>query len=108
MRVQVVHIEACPGWERAGALAREVLDRFGRSDVPVEYVTIRSEADAAAVAFAGSPTLLVDGEDLFPSGPRTHALACRVYPTEQGLSGSPTRAQLETALRARLGVGGRA
>ncbi|BDZ66160.1 hypothetical protein [Agromyces mangrovi Wang et al. 2018] len=107
MHVQVVRIAECPGWELAGARLEAALDGIGLPDVPVEYVLVASEADAAELAFGGSPTILVDGVDLFPGAGRTTALACRVYPTERGLAPSPTSAQLAAALRERLGVGGR-
>lgn len=100
----MLHIDACPNWAATGARTRQALDVLGLADVPVEYVLIRTVADAAKAAFAGSPTILVDGEDLFPSSERTRDLACRVYLTEQGPAGMPTRAQLDAAVRARGGA----
>ena len=74
MKVQVVHIEACPNWQEAGVRTRQALDALGLVETSVEYLQLRTEADVAAVAFAGSPTILVDGEDLFPSSGRTRDL----------------------------------
>lgn len=99
MKVQVLHIDECPSWEEAGARTRLALDGTGLADVPVEFIVIRTASDAASTAFAGSPTIVVDGEDLFPSDGGTTALACRVYVTEQGLAGVPTRTQIERALQ---------
>lgn len=101
MKVQVLHIDDCPNWEEAGARTRQALDAVGLSSVPVEYVLIRTEYEAASTGFAGSPTIVVDGEDLFPSEGRTADLACRIYPSPAGLAGMPTRAQLEQALSER-------
>ena len=58
--------------------------------------------DAARSALAGSPTITLDGTDLFPSEGRTSDLACRVYVTPEGLRGSPTTGQIIDAVRSRL------
>ncbi|WP_296666472.1 hypothetical protein [Demequina sp.] len=102
MRVQLLHIDACPGHEPAGRRLRESLDALGLGDVPIDEVLVRSSADAAALPFAGSPTIVVDGEDLFPSPANLLGLACRVYATDAGLADSPTRSQITEALRARM------
>jgi hypothetical protein len=59
---------------------------------------VTSPGEAATAGFAGSPTLLVDGHDLFPGTALTTQLACRVYPTPDGLSGAPTAEALIAAL----------
>lgn len=64
---------------------------------------LRSPEEAALVEFAGSPTILIDGEDAFPTGGRTTDLACRLYTTAAGLAGLPTEDMLETVIRARSG-----
>nr|WP_274636467.1 hypothetical protein [Microbacterium bovistercoris] len=101
MKVRVLHIDGCPNWEDAVARTRRALGAVGLADVPVEAVLIRTEAEAVSSGFAGSPTIVVDGEDLFPSDGRTADLACRVYLTETGPAGAPGPEQLEPALRAR-------
>lgn len=101
MRVQLLHIEDCPNTVDAEARTRGALDALGLADIPVESVTIRSDAGAAATRFGGSPSILVDGADLFPTTP-TQSLACRVYVTENGYAGAPTQRQLEEALRERV------
>ncbi|WP_153505097.1 hypothetical protein [Cumulibacter manganitolerans] len=102
MKVQVLYIEECPNWQEVGALTKHAFETIGIDDVPIEYVAIRTEADAGAVPFAGSPTIVLEGKDLFPPDGHTRALACRVYPTEHGLAGTPTQAQLEEAIRLRI------
>lgn len=97
VKVEILHIDACPSWENAGARVRDALDAAGLEDVAIEFRRLQTPADAASVTFAGSPTILVDGVDLFP-GERTLELACRVYPTPQGLSGTPTTEQLTEAI----------
>jgi hypothetical protein len=101
MNVQVLHIDECPNWQEAGTRTRQALDALGLVNVPVEFVLISTEGEAMSTGFAGSPTIVVDGEDLFPSEGRTADLACRIYLTERGLAGMPTLAQLERALQER-------
>lgn len=101
MKAEILHIDDCPSWERAGRLLREALDSTGHQDTVITYTLVASAAAAAQVAFAGSPTILIDGSDLFPSAGRTNDLACRVYMTPDGLSGWPTQEQLQEALVAR-------
>lgn len=55
--------------------------------------------NAAQTPFAGSPTITINGADVFPSDGRTSDLACRVYATPHGLKGTPTTEQITAALR---------
>lgn len=98
MKVELLHIVDCPNTAVAEEHARAALDALGLADVPVELVTIRTEAEAANAPFGGSPTILVDGVDLFPTAP-VRSLACRVYATGSGYAGAPTQEQIEAALR---------
>jgi hypothetical protein len=64
---------------------------------------------AQRLRFPGSPTIRVDGEDLFPMPDRAgYALGCRMYATPEGLRGSPTAGVLKEALRTREATGARA
>ena len=98
MKVELLHIVDCPNTAIAEANARAALDVVELGAVPVELVTIRTEAEAASTQFGGSPTILLDGVDLFPTTP-ARSLACRVYATGSGYAGAPTQEQIEAALR---------
>ena len=98
MKVELLHIVDCPNADVAEANARAALDALGLGTVAVEVVTIRTEAEAASTQFGGSPTILVNCVDLFPTAP-VRSLACRVYATESGFAGAPTQEQIEAALR---------
>ncbi len=101
MNIEVLHIEDCPSWIETGSRLREALDATGFCETTITYRLLGTSADAAQVSFAGSPTITVDGQDLFPSGGRTVDLACRVYLTPTGLAGLPTTEQLIAAIDAR-------
>ena len=98
MRVEILHIDDCANWEEAGRRVTIALAATGHADASVTFRTLRTPADAARFAFAGSPTITVDGVDLFPSAERISDLACRLYVTPAGLAGVPTVEQLEDAL----------
>ncbi|WP_353815761.1 thioredoxin family protein [Agromyces sp. SYSU T00266] len=101
LRVELLHLADCPHWEEALRLLRTVLDASGLRDVPIRVRAIDPGDGAGDPRFAGSPTILVDGADLFPSDRGGDALACRVYLTPDGIAGHPTRTQLEDAIRSR-------
>ncbi|MDV6271723.1 alkylmercury lyase [Rhodococcus globerulus] len=79
----------------------EALADIGLVDVAVTYRLLTTSDEAAAVPFAGSPTILIDGVDAFPNADRVTELACRVYRTEEGAKGYPTVSQLTAAIRER-------
>ena len=94
--VSVVVVPDCPHRDLAVARASQALVDAGfRATVEVLVVTTPEEADA--VGFGGSPTVLIDGRDPFPA-PESTTWACRLYPTEEGLQGAPSLAQLREAL----------
>jgi hypothetical protein len=49
------------------------------------------------LSFHGSPTIIVDGHDPFPTAGQP-GLACRIYQTPAGPAGAPTVEQLRSAL----------
>jgi len=98
MKVSVWYFADCPNWRDAGHRLRQALDQVGRPDAEIGFVAVENEADAAAVGFAGSPTFLLDGADLFAAAPGPGGLTCRVYATPGGLAGVPQVADLVAAL----------
>ncbi len=94
MIVEVLAIDECGNAEAAIDRVRVSVARLGLDDLPVELRWIRTRADAASTAFAGSPTITLDGVDLFPNDGQTVDLACRVYATPAGIAGLPTVEQI--------------
>ena len=64
---------------------------------------VEDDAQAAQLKFAGSPSLRVDGVDLWPEERKRYNLSCRVYLTPDGLHGVPTVAMLREQLRKVVG-----
>lgn len=98
----VVYFEGCPSWQEAGRRMRLALEQAGKVDVAIAFVAVATQAEAAAAGFRGSPTILVDGADLFPGMPEPSGLSCRVYATAGGVAGVPGLVDLTAALESRL------
>lgn len=101
VKVELLYFDGCPGYRKAERSLEDALSREGiRSEV--ELVAVNTDEEAEALEFPGSPTVRVDGRDLFPSsaGERdARRLCCRVYATPEGLKDHPTEEMIHAALR---------
>lgn len=102
MRIELLYIEDCPNTAKALDHVEAALAALGHDEVSVHIRHIRSSADTAATGFAGSPTITVDGADIFPDGAPSSDLACRIYLTPSGYAGVPTVDQIIEALTTHL------
>lgn len=100
MIVDVLAIEGCPNAAAAADRVRSAITRLSIDTASVNLHWVDVRADATPDAFAGSPTIVVDGLDLFPSDGRTRSASCRVYLTPEGLAGLPTTDQIAQRLQA--------
>jgi hypothetical protein len=98
MDVEVRIVEGCPNLPVIRQRLAVALVAAGRGDVHVRLRVVRTSADAEALRFTGSPTLLIDGVDPFPERHAVVGLSCRLYRTAAGVSGSPSVEQLTAAL----------
>jgi hypothetical protein len=97
VKIELLYWAGCPSLDEALELLDEVMDGC---DAEVVVREVRSQEEAEALGFPGSPTILVDGRDVDPGGARARAqLACRIYRVDGRPSPVPSRAQLEAALR---------
>jgi hypothetical protein len=105
MKVEVLYFDGCPTYERATKTLREVLAEEGMA-AEVHLVAVNNDEEAQRLRFPGSPTVRVDGRDLFPAPEReAWRLGCRVYATPEGLRGSPTAEMLREALKTKGAAG---
>lgn len=102
VEVEVQYFEGCPRWEAACQRLRAALVEVGHSGHPVTLRKIDSAEDAERMRFRGSPSIVVDGVDLFEDPSLSVGMACRIYAGEAGLDGAPETAALVAALRHRL------
>jgi hypothetical protein len=98
MKIEILHFDGCPTYKTTGDTLRQVLAEEGL-EATVEPVAVNSDEEARRLRFPGSPTIRVDGRDLFPMPEREDwRLVCRVYNTPEGLMGSPTAQMLKESL----------
>jgi hypothetical protein len=99
--VELLWWEGCPSTEGALAAVREALAELGLADADVRMREVVSDDDAHAAGFFGSPTILIDGEDLVPAAAGEEiGLSCRVYRRRDGrISPIPDPDDLREALR---------
>ena len=100
MNVELLWWEGCPSTERALEAVREALSELGLSGVEVHTREIETDDDAQAAGFVGSPTILIEGEDLVPAADEEPiGLSCRVYRRRDGrISPIPDPDDLREAL----------
>lgn len=94
--VTLQYFDGCPHWQAAERNLRAVADQF---DVELQYQEVDTPEAAEEHQFRGSPTILVDGVDVFASGDEPVGLSCRRYRTPDGPAGSPTLDQLRAVLQ---------
>ena len=96
MDIALLYFDDCPHWkiadERLTAIAAE------RPDLTVSRHLVDTLEEAERVGFHGSPSILVNGVDVFAEPDAGVGLSCRVYRTPDGPVGAPTIEQLRAAL----------
>jgi hypothetical protein len=101
--IELVWWAGCPSTEPALAELQAALQDVGIPGAEVRMTEIRTDEEAQARAFVGSPTILVDGKDVAPPGEEPVGLNCRVYRRRDGtVSPTPDPERLRDALRRAL------
>jgi hypothetical protein len=102
MRVELLWWEGCPSHPETLADLRRSLTEEG-VEAEVEMVEVESDEQARAERFPGSPTIRIDGEDIFPCDePEPFSLTCRVYRLRDGrASPTPDPDDIRDAIRRR-------
>ena len=121
MRVPEIELlwwEGCPSTQRARSELQLALRELGLPDAEVRMREVRTDEQAQTVGFAGSPTILIDGQDLVGATPTRQVdghqqgdgeqgegdgqggLSCRIYRRRDGrISPTPDPDDLRDALR---------
>jgi proline dehydrogenase len=84
MRIELLATPDCPHADRAEQILRQALTEDGH-EPSVSRVYVGDLDDAAGLGFHGSPTIRIDGQDVYPP-PRELpiGLHCRLYPQPGG------------------------
>ena len=99
MRIEFLYWDGCPSHPEARALLEQVLAERSL-DAQVAEREVKTQAEAEALRFPGSPTIRIDGRDVDPRGSSERpALTCRIYLLPDGrVSPVPSREMFEEAL----------
>ncbi|EAR24067.1 putative alkylmercury lyase [marine actinobacterium PHSC20C1] len=96
MEITLLYFDGCPNWkvadQRLQLLAAE------HRELTVIHQLVETPEQAIDVGFFGSPSLQLNGADLFAEPDSQVGLACRRYNTPDGYEGAPTLSQLRAAL----------
>lgn len=99
MDVTLLYFDDCPSWrvadEHLAQLASEA------PDIEIRRVIVDTPEAAVEHRFCGSPSIHVDGLDLFAEPDAPVGLSCRIYQTPEGPAGSPTLSQIAEAISTR-------
>jgi hypothetical protein len=99
LRIELLHFEGCPGSTQVLGILKNVVIQKGFA---AEILPVIPNPDDRS-DFPGSPTILVNGEDLFPAERRaTRATSCRIYATPESPKNHPTATMVREALVERL------
>ena len=92
MKIELLYFEGCPNHVPAMEMMREALDSLRRHD-RIEEVQVRSQSEAEAIRFVGSPSIRINGSDIEPWARTATAfgLSCRTYVYGSRHGGVPAR-----------------
>jgi len=84
MRIEVLYVPGCPNYRPAMEQLRAVLESQSLQ-AQIRSVPVRTEAQAKALLFPGSPTVRINGEDVEPTRMAVPSLSCRLYANRSGI-----------------------
>jgi hypothetical protein len=101
--IELLWWAGCPSYDEALAGLREAVADLGGDPETIVSREVRTDDEADAERFVGSPTIRVDGRDLFAPTDEPTGLSCRVYRRRDGrYSPTPDPDDLRAALRRAL------
>lgn len=99
MKIEVLYFRGCSNHVPTTEMLREALDSLGRHD-QIHEIEVRTQAEAAAIRFVGSPSIRINGSDIEPwaRSAKDFCLSCRTYVTGSRRGGVPSRELLRRAI----------
>lgn len=101
VKVTMLYFDDCPSWQIADSHLRLLAEEI---DYSIERIEVTTPEQAEQLRFRGSPSIHIDGSDLFAASDAPVGLSCRIYQTPGGPAGSPTESQLRAALMRRRDI----
>ena len=99
MKVTFLYYEDCPSHDQALERLQSVMAEE-QIEAELEIVKVETAEQVQQFHFVGSPTILIDGQDMVPpSADAVPALTCRAYQLEDGrISPLPSVGMIRRAL----------
>ena len=98
MKIEFLYFEGCPSHEPALSLLKQVL-KEKKIKERINVIEIKSEDDARKYNFFGSPSIHINGRDIEEERKNDKYLyGCRIYRTDKGTSGVPSKNMIEDAV----------
>lgn len=100
MKIELLYSPGCPNHEFAKDVIKDVLDEENIQE-NINLVEVRNQAEAEQWKFIGSPTVRVDEQDIedLSNARHDYNVRCRIYESDTGISGFPSRDQVRKAIR---------
>ena len=98
MDIELLTVPGCANTDAAVELIKTAVADTGVR-ATFSHTTVTSQEHAQQRGFVGSPTILLNGTDPFAGDDEPPALACRLFPTPDGLRGVPALRDLRQALK---------
>ena len=99
VKIRVLSFEGCPNAIPALDLDHAVAHHLG-VDADIEHTIVTDEEEAMKYRFLGSPSVQVAGLDIESERREdTPMFGCRIYRSDAGTSGLPSRDMIAGALR---------
>mgnify|MGYP001155479263 CR=1 FL=1 len=97
IKLELLYIDNCQNYYKMLKNVEEAIQGL-ENEVEFEKILIEDEKTASKFNFLGSPTLLINGQDLFGNkAPAKISLACRFYP-----DGMPSPEEIRKAITSNL------
>ena len=99
MKIELLYFEDCPNHAPTMEMLREALNSLGRED-EIREVEVRTQAEAEAIRFVGSPSIRINGSDIEPWArtAKGFGLSCRTYVSGSQRGGVPSRELVRRAI----------
>ena len=103
MKIDLLYFDGCPSWQIALDILKRVLREEGIPE-PVNVIEIVNDEQAQKEKFLGSPSIRINGIDLWLEQRENYSLSCRVYATPEGVKGWPTNEMLRSKIKLMLSL----
>ncbi len=97
MKIELLYFDGCPTYRPAHEALKQALSEEG-IDARIQLLAVNTDEEAQRMQVPGSPTIRVNGRDLFPAPEPQAGARMPDVPTPEGLRGTPTKEMLREAL----------